>query len=81
MTRPRTQTDRLVKILELRQELEQQLVTATCIVCGCDEENACDDSGKPCAWAFVDPTSGEGICTVCVRIPVIELAMRAGVRR
>lgn len=43
------------------------LQIATCIGCGCDDLNACDDGllGS-CAWLIVDRARGLGVCTSCV---------------
>lgn len=37
-----------------------------CLGCGCDEHHACQHfTGEPCAWAWVNPLLGVGICSLC----------------
>lgn len=37
-----------------------------CLGCGCDERHACQHfTGEPCAWAWVNPLLGVGICSLC----------------
>lgn len=43
------------------------LVTASCIGCGCDDWNACADEQTcaPCHWLRVDRSEGLGVCSAC----------------
>jgi hypothetical protein len=40
---------------------------ATCIGCGCDDFNACEDEKTcgPCHWLAVDYAQGLGVCSAC----------------
>jgi len=35
---------------------------ATCIRCGCTDSQPCPGG---CAWIYVDPCTGKGVCTSC----------------
>lgn len=44
------------------------MIRATCIGCGCDDDNACADSEDPaigCHWLRVDYDEGLGVCSEC----------------
>jgi hypothetical protein len=48
------------------------LPISQCLGCGCDEQHACQHpdhlggpSGEPCAWVWVNPLLGVGICSLC----------------
>jgi hypothetical protein len=65
-----------------RLELEQrQMEAATviggddvvCIGCGCTEACACPGG---CYWISVDQETGEGICSTCVGVPILDLVGR-----
>jgi hypothetical protein len=38
----------------------------TCIGCGCDDFNACEDAfGDPCSWLRTNQARGLGVCSEC----------------
>lgn len=40
--------------------------SASCVGCGCTDENACiDELGYACHWLKVNRDTGLGVCTCC----------------
>lgn len=39
---------------------------ATCVICSCDDNHACDGADGPCSWALLDRARGIGVCSYCV---------------
>ena len=38
---------------------------ATCLGCGCNDDNACQGEQGPCSWLRVDYEEGVGVCSEC----------------
>lgn len=45
---------------------------AKCLVCGCDDDHACQPGG--CSWSWVDYSSAVGVCSECAGDLMAEVA-------
>jgi hypothetical protein len=60
--------------LEARQMEEAPIIVdAVCLGCGCTRDRACPGG---CYWIQVDEETGHGICSTCIGVPILDLAMR-----
>lgn len=63
----------------VRAELEQRrmelahILGIVCVGCGCTQDDACPGG---CFWVAFHEDTGDGICSTCVGVPILDLVQR-----